>query len=185
VFLDESGVNINMSRRYARAFGGHRAVDTIPLNKAQSTTILSSVRLDGTTVSTVFPGAVNRDKFKDYLRDRLVPTLRAGDVIMDNLPCHKVEGVREIIEQAGASVLYLPPYSPDFNPIEMMWSKIKALLRAAKARSVDALFSAIATVFSHVSVSDSGVGFPPPVIPLNSGCCYNSHLSVLYPALPP
>ena len=155
VFLDESGVNTNMSRRYARAFGGNRAVDAVPLNKGQSTTILSSVRLDGTTASTVFPGAVNRDKFKDYLRDRLSPTLQAGDVvIMDNLPCHKVGGVKDIIEQAGAFALYLPPYSPDLNPIEMMWSKIKALLRAEKARTVDALLSAIPAAFAIVSVSD-------------------------------
>lgn len=155
IFLDESGVNTNMSRRYARAFGGRRAVDAVPLNKGQSTTILSTVRLDGTTVPTVFPGAVNRDKFKAYLRDFLVPTLRPGDVVvMDNLPCHKVEGVSRLIEQAGASVLYLPPYSPDLNPIEMMWSKLKAFLRKIKARTLDSLLAAIPFAFSVVSISD-------------------------------
>ena len=155
IFLDESGVNTNMSRWYARAFGGKRAVDAVPLNKGQSTTILSTVRLDGTTVPTVFPGAVNRDKFKAYLRDYLVPTLRQGDVvIMDNLPCHKVEGVSCLIEQAGASVLYLPPYSPDLNPIEMMWSKLKSYLRMLKARSLDALLAAIPLAFSAVSIPD-------------------------------
>lgn len=155
VFLDESGVNTNMSRRYAWAFGGKRAVDAVPLNKGKSTTILSSVRLDGTTVPTVFSGAVNRDKFKEYLRDCLVPSLRCGDVvIMDNLPCHKVDGVTDLIEQAGATVLYLPPYSPDLNPIEMMWSKIKAFLRMSKARSLDSLLATIPTAFSYVSISD-------------------------------
>ena len=155
IFLDESGVNTNMSRRYARAKGGRRAVDAVPLNKGQSTTILSTMRLDGTTVPTVFPGAVNRDKFKAYLRDCLVPTLRQGDVVvMDNLPCHKVDGVSSLIEQAGASVLYLPPYSPDLNPIEMMWSKLKAFLRMVKARTVDSLLAAIPLAFAAVSISD-------------------------------
>jgi len=155
VFLDESGVNTNMSRRYGRAFGGERSTDAIPLNKGKSTTILSSVRADGTTVPMVFPGAVNRERFKEYLRDYLVPSLRPGDiVVMDNLPCHKVDGVAHLIESAGAHLLYLPPYSPDLNPIEQMWSKIKAFLRMFKARTVDALLGAIPTAFSLVSVSD-------------------------------
>lgn len=155
VFLDESGVSTNMSRRYARAFGGERAVDAIPLNKGQSTTILSSIRMDGTTVPIIFPGAVNREIFKEYLSDYLAASLRPGDiVIMDNLPCHKVDGVTAIIEQTGASVLYLPPYSPDLNPIEMMWSKIKAYLRMVKARTSDALLAAIPLAFATVSVSD-------------------------------
>jgi transposase len=155
VFLDESGVNTNMSRRYGRALGGERAVDAIPLNKGQSTTILSSIRLDGTMVPMIFPGAVNREIFKDYLRDYLAQALRPGDiVIMDNLPAHRVDGVAELIEETGAHVLYLPPYSPDFNPIEMLWSKIKAYLRMVKARTVDALHSAIPSAFSTVSTSD-------------------------------
>lgn len=155
VFLDESGVNTNMSRRYARALGGERACDAIPLNKGVSTTILSSVRADGTTVPMTFSGAVNRERFKEYLREYLAPTLREGDVvIMDNLPCHKVEGVKSIIEQAGATVLYLPPYSPDLNPIEMMWSKIKSFLRMLKARTLDALLAAIPLAFASVRVSD-------------------------------
>lgn len=144
-----------MSRLYARASGGERATDSVPLNKGQSTTILSSVRLDGTTVPMVFPGAVNREKFKEYLRDYLAHSLRPGDVvIMDNLPCHKVAGVAELIESAGAFVLYLPPYSPALNPIEMMWSKIKAYLRMVKARTVDTLLSAIPLAFNSVLISD-------------------------------
>lgn len=155
VFLDESGVNTNMSRRYARALDGERAVDSVPLSKGVSTTILSSVRADGTTVPMVFAGAVNRELFKEYLQDYLSATLQPGDVvIMDNLPCHKVEGVREIIERAKASILYLPPYSPDLNPIEMMWSKIKAFLRMVKARTIDSLLEAIPLAFSSIQVSD-------------------------------
>jgi transposase len=113
------------------------------------------MRLDGETVYTTFAGAVNGEKFKEYLRELLVPTLRPGDiVVMDNLRSHKVSGVAEIIESAGATVLYLPPYSPDFNPIEQMWSKIKAFLRKVKARSVDALLEAIPLAFDTVCLSD-------------------------------
>lgn len=155
VFLDESGVNTNMSRSYARAKGGQRATDAIPLNTGTSTTILSSVRLDGETVFTTFSGAVNGERFKEYLRELLADSLRAGDiVIMDNLRAHKVTGVAELIEATGATVLYLPPYSPDLNPIENMWSKIKAFLRMVKARTLDALQAAIPLAFSSVSTDD-------------------------------
>ena len=155
VFLDESGVNTNMSRRYARSIIGQRANDAIPLNTGKSTTILSSVRLDGTIVPVLFTGAVNRDRFLDYLKEHLVPTLQPGDlVIMDNLRTHKVDGVATLIQSAGAVPVYLPPYSPDLNPIEEMWSKIKAYLRKVKARSSDLLVQAIKDAFSTVSVSD-------------------------------
>lgn len=155
VFLDESGVNTNMSRLYARAKGGKRANDAIPLNTGVSTTLLSSVRLDGERVYTTFPGAVNGERFKEYLRELLVASLRPGDVVvMDNLRSHKVEGVVELIESVGASVLYLPPYSPDLNPIEMMWSKIKAYLRMVKARTPQALETAIPLAFLSVRISD-------------------------------
>lgn len=155
VFLDESGVNTDMSRLYARAKGGERACEGVPLNTAVSTTILSSIRLDGDCIYTTFPGAVNGERFKEYLRELLVASLRPGDiVIMDNLRSHKVTGVVELIESAGATVLYLPPYSPDLNPIEEMWSKIKAFLRMVKARTVDTLLAAIPLAFDCVSSSD-------------------------------
>jgi transposase len=155
VFLEESGVHINMSRRYARARQGNRANDAIPLNKGQPITILSSVRADATTVPLIFPGAVNRDKLKEYLKDFLVPSLHPGDIaVLDNLPCHKVGGVAELIHSAGAGILYLPPYSPDFNPIEQMWSRIKAYSRMIKARTVDALLAAIPDAFATVGVND-------------------------------
>jgi transposase len=155
VFIDESGSNTNMSRLYARAKGGERANDHVPLNTGETTSILSSMRLDGETVYTTFSGAVNGERFKEFLREFLAPTLRPGDiVIMDNLRSHKVLGVAEIIESAGATILYLPPYSPDFNPIEQMWSKIKAYLRMVKARSVDALMRAIPLAFQTVCTSD-------------------------------
>ena len=155
VFLDESGVNTNMSRRYARSIIGQRANDAIPLNTGKSTTILSSVRLDRTIVPVLFADAVNRDRFLDYLKEHLVPTLQPGDiVIMDNLRTHKVDGVAALIQSAGAVPVYLPPYCPDLNPIEEMWSKIKAYLRKVKARSSVLLVQAIKDAFSTVSVSD-------------------------------
>jgi transposase len=113
------------------------------------------MRITGEKVYTTFSGAVNGEKFKEYLREFLVPTLRPDDiVIMDNLRSHKVSGVAEIIESVGAAILYLPPYSPDLNPIELMWSKIKAFLRMVKARTVDALLEAIPMAFQTVSVED-------------------------------
>jgi transposase len=155
VFIDESGVNTNMSRRYARSLQGSRAHDAIPLNRGKGTTIVSSVRLDGTTVSMLIDGAMNGEKFKDYVQNHLVPQLHKGDVVvMDNLACHKVTGVRKAIEEVGAHVAYLPPYSPDLNPIEEMWSKIKAYLRKVKARSHDSLLPAISAAFQLVSTHD-------------------------------
>lgn len=118
VFLDESGVNTNLTRRYGRAQGKERVKDSAPLNTPKTTTIVSSVRLDGTTVPKFLSGAMNGSMFLDYIQNELVPSLHAGDlVIMDNLRCHKVKGVGEAIQRTGAQLLYLPPYSPDFNPI--------------------------------------------------------------------
>lgn len=155
VFLDESGVNINMTRKYGRAKGKERVNDYTPLNTPKNTTLLSSVRLDGTLANISFQGALNGKIFLKYIKETLVPTLRKGDiVIMDNLRIHKVKGVKEAIETAGATVVYLPPYSPDFNPIEMMWSKIKALLRKWKARTVDLLDDAIKQAFNEIQTKD-------------------------------
>ena len=155
VFLDESGVNTNLTRRYGRSKGKLRVVDSTPLNTPQTTTLLSSVRADGTTVCKFLSGALKGEIFLQYIRENLVPSLHPGDfVIMDNLRCHKVQGVREAVESVGASVLYLPPYSPDFNPIEMMWSKIKSVLRKLKTRTVDALLAALPLAFHSVSTND-------------------------------
>ena len=155
VFLDESGVNVNMTRFYGRAKGKKRVYDYVPAKRIKRTTLLSSVRLDGTIVKKIFQGALNGKIFLDYIKNILVPTLHEGDVVvMDNLSCHKVKGVKEAIESVKASVLYLPPYSPDFNPIEMMWSKIKSLLRKWKARTSDVLDSFILKAFSSVTTEN-------------------------------
>lgn len=155
VFLDESGVNTGMTRLYGRAAKHERVIEAVPDTRFHRTTILSSVRLDGTTVPFVFEGALNGDIFRAYITRLLVPSLKEGDVvIMDNLSSHKVEGIVEAIEAVGASVMFLPPYSPDLNPIELMWSKIKAILRKLKIRSKELLDDAIAFAFNCVSTSD-------------------------------
>ncbi len=155
VFLDESGVNINKTRRYGRGKGGQRVVDHTPLNTPKSTTILSSIRLDGKMAFTTFQGGTTGDRFLTYLKDVLIPTLRPGDiVVMDNLRTHHIQAVGELLHDAGADVLYLPPYSPDFNPIEKLWSKVKAILRKFRARSLDTLDSAIRSALSQTSAGD-------------------------------
>lgn len=155
VFLDESGVNTGMTRLYGRARKQDRVVDAVPDVRFHRTTILSSVRLDGTTVPCVFENALNGDLFRAYIRRFLAPTLHPGDVVvMDNLSSHKVAGIVEAIEAVGASVVFLPPYSPDFNPIELMWSKIKAILRRLKVRRKQHLDDAIAFALHSVSPSD-------------------------------
>lgn len=155
IFLDESGVNTNMTRHYGRAKGKKRVYDDVPAKRIKRTTLLSSVRLDGTIAKKVFQGALTGKIFLDYIQNILVPTLNKGDiVIMDNLSCHKLKGVADAIESTGASVLYLPPYSPDLNPIEMMWSKIKLLLRKWKARSSEVLNQFIEKAFATVTTEN-------------------------------
>jgi transposase len=155
VFLDESGVNTGMTRLYGRASKHERVIEAVPDTRFHRTTILSSMRLDGTTVPLVFEGALNGDIFRKYISQLLVPSLRAGDiVVMDNLSSHKVSGVVQAIEAVGASVLFLPPYSPDLNPIELMWSKVKAILRKLKIRAKELLDAAIAFAIDSVSASD-------------------------------
>jgi transposase len=156
IFLDESGVNLNMTRRYGRAIGKARVYDYVPLNTPRNTTLLSSIRIeDATMVHKEISGALNGVIFLEYIRNDLAPTLRQGDiVIMDNLRVHKVAGVRQAIEEKGASVLYLPPYSPDLNPIEMLWSKIKAFLREQKARDAVILLDKIQEAYSTISLRD-------------------------------
>lgn len=117
---------------------GERSVDKAPLNTPANTAILSSVRLNGETAHTTYSGGTPREKFLDYLENVLIPTVHKGDiVVMDNMRTHHVKEVRTLLQAAGIKLLYLPPYSPDFNPIEKMWSKIKAILRKMKIRSLD------------------------------------------------
>lgn len=144
-----------MTRLYGRAASYERVVEAVPDVRFHRTTILSSVRLDGTMIPVTFTGALNGDIFRAYVEQMLAPSLRQGDiVVMDNLSSHKVKGISEAIEAVGAQILFLPPYSPDLNPIELLWSKLKAILRRLKVRAIDRLYDAIAFAFDCVSVSD-------------------------------
>lgn len=155
VFLDESGINTDLTRIYGRSVGGNRCVDKTPLNTPKNTTVLSSIRLNGQTAYTTYQGGTNKDKFIDYLKNVLAPTLKDGDiVIMDNMRTHHAKAVRQVIDNLKINVIYLPPYSPDFNPIEKMWSKIKSILRKLKTRDLEALPDAVEYAFSKICSSD-------------------------------
>lgn len=137
VFLDESGCNTDMARRYAYAQGGSRAVDSAPLSKPKNTTILSSIQLDGSLHYTTFSGGTTVEKFKQYLENDLLPYLNPDSVlVMDNMKAHHAKAIKQLLEEAKVRYIFLPPYSPDLNPIENLWSKVKALLRKFKARTI-------------------------------------------------
>ena len=145
VFIDETGATTKMARLRGRSPRGERCRASVPHGHWKTTTLVAGLRLDGMTAPMVIDGAMNGAAFTAYAETLLAPTLRPGDVVvMDNLPAHKVRGAREAIESAGAIVLFLPPYSPDFNPIEQAFAKIKALLRKAAAQTIGALEQAIA-----------------------------------------
>jgi transposase len=156
VFIDESGAKTNMTRLYGRAKSGQRVVDDVPDGHWCTTTMISSVRLDGSTACMVVDGATNKEVFLAYVQHILLPTLKPGDVVvLDNLSAHKNQETRDLIESVGAELWFLPPYSPDLNPIEKMWSKIKAILRALKARTEKALIKAVAKALEAVTASDA------------------------------
>ncbi len=168
VFLDESGAKTNMTRLYGRAFDGQRVVDSTPHGHWCTTTMISSLRLDGSTAAMIVEGPTDADVFEAYVEQVLVPSLRPGDiVVMDRLAPHKVPRIVHQIEETGAAVWLLPPYSPDFNPIEKMWSKIKEFLRSAKPRTYAALLTAIATALEAVAADDAQGWFG------SCGYCYN------------
>ena len=144
-----------MARRRGRAHRGERCRAGIPHGHWKTTTLVAALRFDGLTAPMVLDGAMTGAAFLAYVRQLLAPTLRNGDiVVMDNLPAHKITGVRQEIEAAGAKLLYLPPYSPDFNPIEQVFAKLKALLRKAAARTIDALWTAIAAALDAFTTQE-------------------------------
>ncbi len=147
VFIDETGANTKMTRRYGRAPRGQRVIGRVPHGHWKTTTFVAALRSDGLVAPMVLDGAMNGDVFVAYVRQVLVPALRAGDtVVMDNLASHKRVTAVRAIEGAGCSVVYLPPYSPDLNPIELAFAKVKARLRAAELRTIDA----VENFFGHV-----------------------------------
>lgn len=160
IFLDESGSNIAMTRTHARAPRGERARGVVPRNRGRVTTMLGALSIDGIEAMMTVEGGTTAPVFLKFLDDYLVPRLRPGDVVvMDNLGAHHAKGVRERIEACGASIVYQPPYSPDLNPIEHAWSKIKALLRALGARTVALLMAAVVHAASFITPSDAAGWF--------------------------
>lgn len=144
VFIDETWASTNMAPAYGRGPRGQRVEGVAPHGHWKTTTFLAALRHDRIAAPCVFDGPINGVRFRAWVAQALAPTLEPGDVVvMDNLAAHKVEGVREAIEARGAELSYLPAYSPDLNPIEQVFAKLKALLRRAGARTVDALTSAI------------------------------------------
>jgi transposase len=155
VFVDETGCNTKMARTHGRAAPGQRVPGRVPHGHWRTLTVVGAVRLDGTCPAMTMTGGTDGAAFGTFLDHVLVPALRPGDVVvMDNLAAHKAAAVRAAVEAAGATVLYLPPYSPDLNPIEKMWSKVKTLLRSAAARTKEALEAAIAQALAAVTADD-------------------------------
>lgn len=156
-----------MARRRGRARRGERCRAAVPHGHWKTTTFVGALRLSGMTAPMILDGPMNQGAFQAYVEQVLLPTLRPGEVvIMDNLPAHKPPAVRAAIEAAGASLLYLPPYSPDFNPIENALAKLKAILRKAAARTIDALWDAIAQAlprFTHAECTNyfTAAGYEP------------------------
>ena len=160
VFLDESNAQTTMTRRYGRAPRGERVVDHVPAGEYHSTTILGALRSDGTVAAMVYEGGTDVAVMQAFAAGELQTILRPRDiVVMDNLSAHKDAGVIAAIEAAGAIVGFLPPYSPDLNPIEEMGSKVKEILRSVKARTADALLDAIGMALRAVTVDDAEAWF--------------------------
>lgn len=157
MFVDESGVATNMARRYGRAVGGQRVRGAVPHGRWERLTLLGGLTLDGGLAACLaVEGATDGAVMRAFVAHTLVPVLRPGQVVvLDNLGAHRDAEVRRLIEAAGCTLLFLPPYSPDFNPIEHAWSKLKTLLRSAGARTVDALHAALTTLVDAITPSDA------------------------------
>ena len=152
MFIDETAAATNMARTHGRAPRSERCRILVPQGHYKSTTVTAALRTSGLVATTLFDGATNGERFRAYVTDILVPVLKSGDtVVLDNLKVHKVAGVREAIEAAGARIVYLPAYSPEFNLIEQAFAKLKALLRTAAARTVPGLWQAIRDAFAAFS----------------------------------
>jgi transposase len=159
-FLDESGVTTQMTRLWARAPRGERVQEATPDGRWQVLTTLGTMSLRGMEAVMTVASATDGDVFHAYVEQVLCATLQAGDVVvMDNLSAHKVAGIRELIEARGAQLVYLPPYSPDLNPIEQAWSKFKQFLRAAKARTAEALDQAITEALKTITADNAHAWF--------------------------
>lgn len=154
-FLDEAGATTILTRLYARAIGGARTSEAVPRNYGTSTSMISTMGVAGAEATMVIEGSVDTSVFNAYCQEVLRPTLQSGDVIvLDNLGAHWASRIEEIALSCGARVIWLPPYSPDYSPIELMWSKVKTYLRRVKARTQEELEKAIATALETITASD-------------------------------
>jgi len=155
-FVDETGLHLAFARRYGRAPGGQRVGQGVPLRVGTPVTLIGALTLNGLEAVMSLDGALNQDSFAAYLSQVLGPTLVPGDVVvLDNLPVHKVAGMAALVEARGARLLFLPPYSPDFAPIEQAWSKLKTALRTAAARTRQGLEQALTEAVAWISSQDA------------------------------
>ncbi len=155
VWLDETGAKTNMTRAYARSRKGSRAVDYAPQGHWNTTTLVAAITLESPIAPMVLDGPMDAAAFEAYVEHMLIPSLPPGAiVVMDNLSAHKSPAIARLLRGAGAELQYLPPYSPDLNPIELVWSKVKTLLRSAKARTREELWDAIAAALSEITPGD-------------------------------
>ena len=155
IFLDEMGCNLAMTRRYGRAAPGKRVRDVVPGDRGGNVSTIGALDLRGFRTGLSVPGAIDGETLVFFIEELLAPTLKRGDLVfMDNCPIHKMEEIEDVIEACGAGVLFLPPYSPDLNPIEHGWSKVKTRLRALKPRTVEAVLAALVDAFATVTEQD-------------------------------
>lgn len=161
VFIDESGINLGMTRLYGRAKSGERLYDCCPRNRGKNVSVIGALSVNGLIASMSLPGSVDTHAFLTYVKQILIPQLWVGAiVIMDNLKVHHCALVREALEQAGAALVFLPPYSPDLSPIELCWSKLKQCLRTAKARTYQAIEQALTEIIKEqISCDDAWAWF--------------------------
>jgi transposase len=160
VFIDETWAKTNMTRLRGRSLRGERLVAKAPHGHWKTTTLIAALDKSGIRCSTVVDGAINADIFAAFVQQVLLVSLKPGDiVVMDNLSSHKCHRIRELIESVGAGVLYLPAYSPDFNPIEMAFSKLKQLMRSAAHRSKEALWNGMQPLLDQITTSDAAAFF--------------------------
>jgi transposase len=155
ICLDETGAKTNMTRLFGRARKGQRVVDYTPHGHWNTTTLVAAITSESPIAPMVLDGPMDGAAFEAYVVQVLIPALPAGAiVVMDNLSAHKSPAIARLLHDAGAVVRYLPPYSPDFNPIEMMWSKVKSILRRTKARTQEALYDAVGAALSEITPND-------------------------------
>ncbi len=160
VFVDESGTTISLTRLYGWAPHDHRATGSVPRNHGKNTTLVAALTPDGLQVPWMIEGAMETESFAWYITEQLAPTLRPGQVVvLDNLSVHKAERIRHAIEARHCQLLFLPPYSPDFTPIEHAFSKLKAVLRRLGARTTEALWEAMREAVEAITPNDAGAWF--------------------------